>query len=159
MTRRARMGLSDPNRPIASFMFLGPTGVGAHLSHPPGRTSRVWFTTIFLVLPSYVSKLQPSAAFPFTCWAEHRLCDHTPVRKHPGGTTCARCLIDFVCPRGTGKTELAKALAAHMFASERALVRLDMSEFMERHTVSKLIGAPPGYVGYGESGALTEAVR
>jgi ATP-dependent Clp protease ATP-binding subunit ClpB len=83
--RRARAGLQDPNRPIGSFMFLGPTGVG--------------------------------------------------------------------------KTELTKALAAFMFADESALVRIDMSEYMEKHSVSRLIGAPPGYVGYEEGGALTEAVR
>jgi ATP-dependent Clp protease ATP-binding subunit ClpB len=83
--RRARAGLSDPNRPIGSFIFLGPTGVG--------------------------------------------------------------------------KTELARALAEFMFDDERAMVRLDMSEYQERHTVSRLIGAPPGYVGYEEGGQLTEAVR
>jgi ATP-dependent Clp protease ATP-binding subunit ClpC len=83
--RRARAGLSDPNRPIGSFLFLGPTGVG--------------------------------------------------------------------------KTELAKTLAEFLFDSEEALIRLDMSEYMERHTVAKLIGAPPGYVGYDEGGQLTEAVR
>jgi ATP-dependent Clp protease ATP-binding subunit ClpB len=83
--RRARAGLSDPNRPIGSFIFLGPTGVG--------------------------------------------------------------------------KTELAKALAEFLFDDERNLVRIDMSEYMERHTVSRLIGAPPGYVGYEEGGQLTEAVR
>jgi ATP-dependent Clp protease ATP-binding subunit ClpB len=83
--RRARSGLQDPNRPIGSFVFLGPTGVG--------------------------------------------------------------------------KTELAKALAEFMFDDERALVRLDMSEYQERHTVSRLVGAPPGYVGYDEGGQLTEAVR
>ncbi len=83
--RRSRSGLQDPNRPIGSFLFLGPTGVG--------------------------------------------------------------------------KTELCKALAEIMFDDEHAMVRLDMSEFMERHTVSRLIGAPPGYVGYEEGGALTEAVR
>jgi ATP-dependent Clp protease ATP-binding subunit ClpB len=83
--RRARAGLQDPNRPIGSFMFLGPTGVG--------------------------------------------------------------------------KTELTKALAAYLFDDESALVRIDMSEYMEKHSVSRLIGAPPGYVGYEEGGALTEAVR
>ncbi|XP_066348749.1 chaperone protein ClpC1, chloroplastic-like isoform X2 [Miscanthus floridulus] len=83
--RRARVGLRNPNRPIASFIFSGPTGVG--------------------------------------------------------------------------KSELAKALAAYYFGSEEAMIRLDMSEFMERHTVSKLIGSPPGYVGYTEGGQLTEAVR
>jgi len=83
--RRARSGLQDPNRPIGSFVFLGPTGVG--------------------------------------------------------------------------KTELARALAEFMFDDERALVRLDMSEYMEKHTVSRLVGAPPGYVGYDEGGQLTEAVR
>ncbi|MDP8956116.1 MAG: ATP-dependent chaperone ClpB [Actinomycetota bacterium] len=83
--RRARAGLSDPNRPIGSFIFLGPTGVG--------------------------------------------------------------------------KTELARALAEFLFDDERAMVRIDMSEYQERHTVSRLIGAPPGYVGYEEGGQLTEAVR
>ncbi|HTN61948.1 MAG TPA: AAA family ATPase, partial [Devosia sp.] len=83
--RRARAGLQDPNRPIGSFMFLGPTGVG--------------------------------------------------------------------------KTELTKALAQFLFDDETAMVRLDMSEFMEKHSVARLIGAPPGYVGYDEGGVLTEAVR
>ena len=83
--RRARAGLQDPNRPIGSFMFLGPTGVG--------------------------------------------------------------------------KTELTKALAAFLFDDEHAMVRIDMSEYMEKHSVARLIGAPPGYVGYEEGGALTEAVR
>jgi len=83
--RRSRAGLSDPNRPYGSFLFLGPTGVG--------------------------------------------------------------------------KTELCKALAAFLFDTEEALIRLDMSEFMEKHSVARLIGAPPGYVGYEEGGYLTEAVR
>ncbi|MEI8146455.1 MAG: AAA family ATPase, partial [Alphaproteobacteria bacterium] len=83
--RRARAGLQDPNRPIGSFMFLGPTGVG--------------------------------------------------------------------------KTELTKALAEFLFDDETAMVRMDMSEYMEKHSVSRLIGAPPGYVGYDEGGSLTEAVR
>ncbi|MBE9062069.1 ATP-dependent Clp protease ATP-binding subunit [cf. Phormidesmis sp. LEGE 11477] len=83
--RRARVGLKSPDRPIASFVFSGPTGVG--------------------------------------------------------------------------KTELAKSLATYFFGAEEAMIRLDMSEFMERHTVSKLIGSPPGYVGYNEGGQLTEAVR
>ena len=83
--RRARTGLQDPNRPIGSFVFLGPTGVG--------------------------------------------------------------------------KTELARALAEFMFDDERAMIRLDMSEYQERHTVARLVGAPPGYVGYEEGGQLTEAVR
>jgi ATP-dependent Clp protease ATP-binding subunit ClpB len=83
--RRARAGLQDPNRPLGSFIFLGPTGVG--------------------------------------------------------------------------KTELARALAEFMFDDEHAMVRIDMSEYQEKHTVSRMIGAPPGYVGYEESGQLTEAVR
>lgn len=83
--QRSRAGLADPNRPIASFIFLGPTGVG--------------------------------------------------------------------------KTELAKALASYMFDTEEAIVRIDMSEYMEKHSVSRLVGAPPGYVGYDEGGQLTEAVR
>ena len=83
--RRARAGLQDPKRPIGSFIFLGPTGVG--------------------------------------------------------------------------KTETARALAEFLFDDERAMVRLDMSEFMEKHSVARLIGAPPGYIGYDEGGHLTEAVR
>src|SRR5574338_969752 len=83
--RRARAGLSDPNRPNGSFLFLGPTGVG--------------------------------------------------------------------------KTELTKALAEFLFDTEEAMVRIDMSEFMEKHSVARMIGAPPGYVGYEEGGYLTEAVR
>src|SRR5690606_37798482 len=83
--RRSRAGLSDPHRPIGSFMFLGPTGVG--------------------------------------------------------------------------KTELARALAEFLFDDERAMVRIDMGEYMEKHSVARLIGAPPGYVGYDEGGQLTEAVR
>ena len=83
--RRSRAGLQDPNRPLASFIFLGPTGVG--------------------------------------------------------------------------KTELARALAEFLFDDERALVRIDMSEYMEKHSVSRLIGAPPGYIGYEEGGQLTESVR
>src|SRR5690606_34007343 len=83
--QRARAGLQDPNRPIGSFLFLGPTGVG--------------------------------------------------------------------------KTELAKALAAYLFDDDRAMVRVDMSEFGDKHTVSRLVGAPPGYVGYEQGGVLTEAVR
>ena len=83
--RRSRTGLQDPNRPIGSFLFLGPTGVG--------------------------------------------------------------------------KTELARALAEFLFDDEQAMIRIDMSEYQERHTVARLIGAPPGYVGYEEGGQLTEAVR
>ena len=85
VVRRSRAGISDPNKPIGSFIFLGPTGVG--------------------------------------------------------------------------KTELTKALAEFMFNDDKALVRIDMSEFSEKHSISKLIGSPPGYVGYEESGGLTEAVR
>src|SRR6202011_3155013 len=65
----------------------------------------------------------------------------------------------FLGPTGVGKTELARALAQFLFDDERAIVRIDMSEYMERHTVSRLVGAPPGYVGYDEGGQLTEAVR
>jgi len=65
----------------------------------------------------------------------------------------------FLGPTGVGKTELTKALAKYLFGSEEAMIQLDMSEFMERHTVSRLTGAPPGYVGYDEGGQLTEAVR
>jgi ATP-dependent Clp protease ATP-binding subunit ClpC len=73
--------------------------------------------------------------------------------KHPIGN------FIFLGPTGVGKTELVKALAEFMFGSEDALIRLDMSEYQERHTVSRLVGAPPGYIGYDEGGQLTEAVR
>jgi ATP-dependent Clp protease ATP-binding subunit ClpA len=65
----------------------------------------------------------------------------------------------FFGPSGTGKTELAKTIAQHLYASEKAMIRVDMSEFKERHTVARLIGAPPGYIGYGEGGRLTEAIN
>lgn len=65
----------------------------------------------------------------------------------------------FLGPTGVGKTELTKALAEKLFGSEEALIQIDMSEFMERHTISRLVGAPPGYVGYEEAGQLTEALR
>ena len=65
----------------------------------------------------------------------------------------------FLGPTGVGKTELAKALAEYLFNTDEAMVRLDMSEYMEKHSVSRLVGAPPGYVGYDEGGQLTEAVR
>src|SRR5206468_1394321 len=65
----------------------------------------------------------------------------------------------FLGPTGVGKTELARALAEFLFDNEKAIVRLDMSEFMEKHSVARLIGAPPGYVGYEEGGYLTEAVK
>src|SRR5690606_37857982 len=65
----------------------------------------------------------------------------------------------FLGPTGVGKTELAKALAAFLFDDDAAMVRIDMSEYMEKHSVARLIGAPPGYVGYDEGGQLTEAVR
>src|SRR5688572_5291479 len=65
----------------------------------------------------------------------------------------------FLGPTGVGKTELARALAEFLFDDERAMVRVDMSEYQEKHTVARMIGAPPGYVGYEEGGALTEAVR
>src|SRR5215218_3879618 len=76
--------------------------------------------------------------------------------KEPGG---AIGLFIFLGPTGVGKTELAKALAAALFDTEENMVRIDMSEYQERHTVSRLVGAPPGYVGYEEGGQLTEAVR
>ena len=65
----------------------------------------------------------------------------------------------FLGPTGVGKTELARALASSLFGDESAMIRLDMSEYMEKHTVSRLVGAPPGYVGYEEGGQLTDAVR
>ena len=73
-------------------------------------------------------------------------------------TRTVRSACSFPRPTGVGKTELARALAEFMFDDERAMVRLDMSEYQERHTVARLVGAPPGYVGYEEGGQLTEAV-
>ena len=84
------------------------------------------------------------------------------IRRNRAGITSALRPIGsflFLGPTGVGKTELAKALAEFMFDDERAMVRLDMSEYMEKHTVARLIGAPPGYVGFEEGGQLTEAVR
>lgn len=80
---------------------------------------------------------------------------------HAGLKNPNRPIASFIFsgPTGVGKSELAKTLATYYFGSQEAMVRLDMSEFMERHTVSKLIGSPPGYVGYNEGGQLTEAVR
>ena len=68
-------------------------------------------------------------------------------------------LIILLGPTGVGKTELCRALAEALFGSENAMIRLDMSEYMEKHSISRLIGSPPGYVGYGEGGILTESVR
>ena len=76
-----------------------------------------------------------------------------PIRSRPNGSFL------FLGPTGVGKTELCKALAEFLFDTEEAMVRIDMSEFMEKHSVARLIGAPPGYVGYEEGGYLTEAVR
>ena len=77
---------------------------------------------------------------------------------HPGPQPAHRHFL-FLGPTGVGKTELARALAEFLFDDEQAMIRIDMSEYQERHTVSRLIGAPPGYVGYDEGGQLTEAVR
>jgi ATP-dependent Clp protease ATP-binding subunit ClpB len=77
----------------------------------------------------------------------------SPIRARPNGSFL------FLGPTGVGKTELCKALAEFLFDTEESMVRIDMSEFMEKHSVSRLIGAPPGYVGYDEGGQLTEAVR
>jgi ATP-dependent Clp protease ATP-binding subunit ClpB len=82
-----------------------------------------------------------------------------PGALRPAGPQPAHRLFIFMGPTGVGKTELAKALAEFMFDDEQAMVRIDMSEFMEKHSVARLIGAPPGYVGYDEGGYLTEAVR
>ena len=75
------------------------------------------------------------------------------------GTTHPIGSFIFLGPTGVGKTEMARALAEFLFDDENAMVRIDMSEYMEKHTVSRLIGAPPGYVGFDEGGQLTEAVR
>src|SRR3546814_12951227 len=88
---------------------------------------------------------------------------HTNCALVTGFQTCALPIslgsFLFLGPTGVGKTELTKALAGFLFADDNAMVRIDMSEFMEKHSVSRLIGAPPGYVGYEEGGVLTEAVR
>src|SRR5258708_40166790 len=84
------------------------------------------------------------------------------VRRGRGGLKDAKWAIGsfiFMGPTGVGKTELAKGLAEFLFGSEEALIKIDMSEFMERHAAARLVGAPPGYVGYEEGGQLTEAVR
>jgi ATP-dependent Clp protease ATP-binding subunit ClpB len=82
-----------------------------------------------------------------------------PGPLRPPGPQPAHRLLHFHGPHGVGKTELAKALAEFMFDDEQAIIRVDMSEYMEKHAVARLIGAPPGYVGYEEGGHLTEAVR
>jgi ATP-dependent Clp protease ATP-binding subunit ClpB len=85
----------------------------------------------------------------------------TAVRRARAGcrTRTDRSALHVPGPTGVGKTELTKALAAYLFDDDAALIRIDMSEYMEKHSVARLIGAPPGYVGYDEGGALTEAVR
>ena len=92
---------------------------------------------------------------------DHRRVQFRAPRPAPGCRTPTGPLGSFIFlgPTGVGKTELARALAEFLFDDEQAMVRLDMSEYMEKHTVSRLIGAPPGYVGYEEGGQLTEAVR
>ena len=120
---RSRAGLSDPNRPIASFMFLGPTG---------GCSS----------LPVAVS---PSCNASPAVLVEHR----TTLRAQTNAHSCpkepdAQELLLCRGSPGVGKTELAKALASYLFNTEDAMVRLDMSEYMEKHSVSRLVGAPPG---------------
>src|SRR4051795_11103460 len=84
-----------------------------------------------------------------------------PLRARPGNKGPRRPIGSFIFlgPTGVGKTELARTLAAALFDTEENLIRIDMSEYQERHTVSRLVGAPPGYVGYEEGGQLTEAVR
>jgi MoxR-like ATPase len=144
--RRARCGLKDPARPIAALVFAGPTGVGkTHLTnevaaHLFGSAVRLLRSEDALgssvaVLPSYVMQQ------PCRCWLA------VPKRVLPlrtGGTKC-----DYRHLRADRCAWRAQA----------AVTRLDMSEFMERQSVSKLTGPPPGYVGYGEGGKLTEAVR
>lgn len=129
--RRARVGLKNPNRPIASFIF---SGMPWHLC----ACCLSSFCCEFFDCPPHPVHPSPQRAHTHT---------HTHTSPFSAG------------PTGVGKSELAKTLASYYFGSEEAMVRLDMSEFMERHTVSKLIGSPPGYVGYNEGGQLTEAVR
>lgn len=151
--QRSRAGLSDPNRPIASFMFMGPTG---KLSYPEPKI-------LFCCAPSSCMPILASCLLagppPTELWASleqacRSLCS-IKRRSEPYNLLFYCTLVRA----GVGKTELAKALAGFLFDSEDALVRIDMSEYMEKHSVSRLIGAPPGYVGYDEGGQLTEAVR
>ncbi|CAI5980466.1 unnamed protein product [Closterium sp. NIES-64] len=161
--QRARVGLKGEGRPVAALLFSGPTGVGktelckALAAHYYGSTELC----------------KALAAHYYGSVSGHRLQWWNVVGRDEGGLqggqvgeggaegggeVCRSALL-FSGPTGVGKTELCKALAAHYYGSEDSLIRLDMSEYMERHAVSKLIGAPPGYVGYGEGGKLTEAVR
>src|SRR5690625_4459497 len=135
--RRARAGLADPHRPNGSFLFLGPTGVGK--------------TELCKAL----------AGFLFDSEQAMVRIDMSEVREEHAGARLLGATGSFLYlgPTGVGKTELCKALAEFLFDSEQAMVRIDMSEFMEKHSVARLIGAPPGYVGYEEGGYLTEAVR
>ncbi len=139
--RRARTGLQDPNRPIGSFVFLGPTGVGEteKLVQMENRLHR--------------RVIGQEEAVEAVANALRRARTGLQDPNRPIGS------FVFLGPTGVGKTELARALAEFMFDDEHAMVRLDMSEYQERHTVARLIGAPPGYVGYDEGGQLTEAVR
>ncbi len=106
----------------------------------------------------------PTRSSPKKWWARRRQSWRWPTRCAGPGPDC-RTRTDrlgsfiFLGPTGVGKTELARTLADFLFESQKAMIRLDMSEFMEKHSVARLIGAPPGYVGYEEGGYLTEAVR
>ncbi len=110
------------------------------------------------------SSVDGGAAHPPASLGRTRRCAWCPTRcaarsrgsKTPAGPSARSC---FLGPTGVGKTELARALARFLFDDEAAMVRLDMSEYMEKHSVARMIGAPPGYVGYDEGGALTGAVR
>ena len=172
--RRARAGLQDPNRPIGSFMFLGPTGVGKteltkalaqFLFNDESALIRIDMSEymekhsvarLIGAPPGYVGYDEGGAL------TEAVKAVATAVRRARAGLQDPNRPIGsfmFLGPTGVGKTELTKTLAQFLFDDEHALIRIDMSEYMEKHSVARLIGAPPGYVGYEEGGALTEAVR
>ncbi|HMI18873.1 MAG TPA: AAA family ATPase, partial [Sphingomonas sp.] len=149
--RRARAGLQDPNRPLGSFLFLGPTGVGK--TELTKALAGFLFDDDSAMVRIDMSEFMEKHAVAAVSRAVRRARAGLQDPNRPLGSFL------FLGPTGVGKTELTKALAGFLFDDDSAMVRIDMSEFMEKHAVSRLIGAPPGYVGYEEGGKLTEAVR
>lgn len=112
------------------------------------------FTKLICTVSCYHWRCLPTCCFGLQAVADAVLRTRAGLAARNRGSSFL-----FLGPTGVGKTELAKALAALMFDDEKMMVRIDMGEYMEKHTVSRLIGAPPGYVGHDEGGQLTEAVR
>jgi ATP-dependent Clp protease ATP-binding subunit ClpA len=175
--RRTRAGLKDPKRPGGSFIFAGPSGVG--------KTELAKALASFLFgedeIADIVSMWTGIPVFKLTEAESQRLVrmedelhkrvigQHQAIVAVSKAIRRARAGIKdpkrptgsfiFLGPSGVGKTELARTLAEFLFGDEDAMIQVDMSEYMEKHSVSRLVGSPPGYVGYDEGGQLTEAVR